>query len=228
MQVTESKTKIANGTFYDLTHHTVQVTTRIGQSFLHLIDTHFLKIHTFNKIFSRNKVKVSYSSMQNIKAIINNHNINIPHQNNKIKDECNCRNKKYFPLGVKCLLPNLAYQRKTTSTQPNCNGKVYIGVAEKSFKDSTTTPNPLLIKFNQMSKEYLEIKRNNFISKVTWNIVRECAPYNFSKRKCYLCLNEKLETNSYKGNNLLKKRSKLINTCRHLKKHTILWHDSKE
>ena len=79
-----------------------------------------------------------------------------------------------------------------------------------------------------MSKEYLEIKRNNFISKVTWNIVRECAPYNFSKRKCYLCLNEKLETNSYKGNNLLKKRSKLINKCRHLKKHTILWHDSKE
>ena len=39
------------------------VTTRIGQSFLHLLDTHFPKKHIFNKIFSRNKVKVSYSSM---------------------------------------------------------------------------------------------------------------------------------------------------------------------
>ena len=31
-----------------------------------------------------------------------------------------------------------------------------------------------------------------------------------SKRKCYLSLNKKLKINSYKGNNLLKKRSELI------------------
>ena len=79
------------------------VATRIGQSFLHLIDTHFPKTHIFNKIFNRNKVKVSYISMQNIKGIINSHNMNILHQNNEIKDECNCRNKKYCPLGGKCL-----------------------------------------------------------------------------------------------------------------------------
>ena len=35
------------------------VATKIGQSFLHLIDTHFRKTHIFNKIFNRNKVKVS-------------------------------------------------------------------------------------------------------------------------------------------------------------------------
>ena len=82
------------------------VATRISQSFLHLIDTLFPKIHIFNKIFNRNKVKVSYDSMQNIKGITNNHNMNILHQNNEIKDECNCRNKKYYPLGGKCLSPN--------------------------------------------------------------------------------------------------------------------------
>ena len=32
-----------------------------------------------------------------------------------------------------------------------------------------------------------------------------------SKRKSYLCLNEKLEFNSYKEKNLLNKRSELIN-----------------
>ena len=58
------------------------VATKIGQSFLHLTDTHFPKTHIFNKIFNRNKAKVSYSSMQNIKGIINNHNMNILHQNN--------------------------------------------------------------------------------------------------------------------------------------------------
>ena len=62
------------------------VTTRIGQSFLHLLDTYFPKKHIFNKIFNRNKVTVSCSSIQRIKAILNNHNRNILHQNNEIKD----------------------------------------------------------------------------------------------------------------------------------------------
>ena len=39
------------------------VTTRIGQFFLYLIDAHFPKNHTFNKIFNRNKTKVSYRCM---------------------------------------------------------------------------------------------------------------------------------------------------------------------
>ena len=70
--------------------------------------------------------------------------------------------------------------------------QTYFGVAEKSFKNSTTTPNPLPMKITQtteLSEEYWEIKRNNFIPKVTWDIVRECPPYNLSKRKCCLCLN---------------------------------------
>ena len=66
------------------------------------------------------------------------------------------------------------------------------------------------------------------IPKLTWSIVRECPSYSLSKRKCYMCLNEKLEINSYKGNNLLNKRSELINKCRHLNKHTLLRHDTKD
>ena len=95
----------------------------------------FPKKHTFNKIFNKNNVKVSYSCMQNIKAIINNHNMNILHQNMEIKDECNCRNKKYCPLGGtgKCLSPNTVYQVTTTSIQPNYTDKVYFGVVEKSI-----------------------------------------------------------------------------------------------
>ena len=109
--------------------------TRIGQSCLHLLDTYFPRyLDTFNKIFNRIKVKVSYSCMQNIKAIISNHNMNILHQNNEIKDECNSRNKKYCPLGGKCLSPNTVYQRKITSTESNYNDKVYFKVAKSRSK----------------------------------------------------------------------------------------------
>ena len=61
------------------------------------------------------------------------------------KDKRNGRNQKYCPLGGKCLLPNAVYQGKITFIQPNYKGKVYFGVTEKSFKDSTTTPNPIPI-----------------------------------------------------------------------------------
>ena len=93
--------------------------------------------------------------MQNIKAIINNHNMNILHRNNEIKNECNCRNKKYCPLGGKCFSPNIVYDGKINSSQPDYNGKIYCGVAEKSFNHTTTTtttPNPLHMKITQMTE----------------------------------------------------------------------------
>ena len=52
-------------------------TTRLGQSFLHLIDTLFPKKSTFNKIFNRNKVKVSYSCMKNIMNNLHQNNISL-------------------------------------------------------------------------------------------------------------------------------------------------------
>ena len=155
------------------------MTTRISQSFLHLTDTHFPKNSTFNKILNRNIVHMSYSCMQNIKAIINNHNINIIHQNNKIKDECNCRNKKYCPLGGKYLSLNIAYLGKVTSTQPNYNEKVYFQVAEKSFKDrfynhTKSFTHEDYSNEKERRKNTWEIKTNYFIPKVTWSIVGEC------------------------------------------------------
>ena len=122
-------------------------------SFLRLLETNFPKKHIFNKIFNRNKVKVSYSSMQNIKAIINN--MNIFHQNNETKDECNCRNKKYCPLGGKFLSPNIVYQGKMNSSQPNYNDKIYFGVAEKLFKDLTKSfTHEDYANDTELSKEY--------------------------------------------------------------------------
>ena len=51
---------------------------------------------------------------------------------------------------------------------------------------------------------------NSFTLKITWDILREYPPFNLSKRKCYLSLNEQLKINSYKGNNPLHKRSELL------------------
>ena len=115
--------------------------------------------------------------MQNNQAIINNHNMNIHHQNDEIKHECNCRNKKYCPLDEKCLSPNIVYQGKITSSQPNYNDKVYFGVAEKSFKDrfynhTKSFTHEHYANDAGQSKKYWDIKRSTFIPKVTWSVLR--------------------------------------------------------
>ena len=62
------------------------VSTKIGKYFLSLLDLHFPKKHISivilllfhnNSIFNRTKIKVSYSCMQNIKSITNNHNMKV-------------------------------------------------------------------------------------------------------------------------------------------------------
>ena len=101
--------------------------------------------------------------------------------------------------GKKSLLPSLIMQKKLTVELQKSYSKNYTKSCnhENYAKDI------------ELSKKYWEIKRSIFVPKVTWSIVRKCPPYNLSKRKSYLRLNEKLEINSFKGNNLLNKKSEL-------------------
>ena len=157
--------------------------------------------------------------MQNIKSVKNNPNMKVLNNTTETEENCNCRNKKNCPLDGKCLTANI-YEALIMSNQLNYKQKIYIGTGETDFKHRFSNHTKL---FNlehyendtELSKEYWTIKHNHFTPKVTWRIIRKCKPFNTTKRKCYLCLNEKLGITSYKGDNLLNKRSELINKCRH-------------
>ena len=119
-----------------------------------------------------------------------------------------------------------------TLNQLNYKQQVYIGNAETDFKHrfSNQTKSFNLEHYEnntELSKEYWTIKHNHFPPKAIWRI-RKYKPFNTTKRKCYMCLNEKLEVASYKEDNLLNKRSELINKCRNQSKFTLLWHNSKD
>ena len=45
--------------------------------------------------------------------------------------------------------------------------------------------------------------------------------YNLQSKRCFLCLNEKLEILEVKENNLLKKKSKIISKCHHQNKYML-------
>ena len=72
---------------------------------LKILDKHFPKSHKLHKLFNRNNVKVSYSSLRNFVSIINSHNKKILRQEEMAlpKPHCNCRVKESCPLNSDCL-----------------------------------------------------------------------------------------------------------------------------
>ena len=61
---------------------------------------------------------------------------------------------------------------------------------------------------------------------MTRNIIRICRYYNPNSKSFLLCLNEKYEIATYKGHNLLNKRTEIINTCRHRSKYKLTNYDA--
>ena len=114
------------------------VKTNIGKIFLRLLDKHFPKHHKYYKLLSWNNIKRSYSCLQNISSIIQNHNTNL------LKDpvastakECGCRQKPNCPLAEKCLSECLVYHAQIDRSDIN-QTKNYYGTCEKISKSVST------------------------------------------------------------------------------------------
>ena len=57
--------------------YSLNVKTNIGKVFLKLVRKHFPRSHKLSKIFSLDTIKISYSSMPNVKKLIKQHNSKI-------------------------------------------------------------------------------------------------------------------------------------------------------
>ena len=169
-----------------------------------------------------------------MKTIINNHNKNILGKKPSINTStCNYRYKEACPLNGQCQIGEVVYKGTISSNQPNCKEKKYFGIVEESFKGrlynhDLSFKNEFYKTDTELSKKLWQIKMKNYTLKITWRIIRKCLPYNYNRRNCYLCLNEKLEIAPYEGENLLNKKTELISTCRHQSKFMLLRHDSKD
>ena len=113
------------------------VSTNIGRKFLNLLDKPFPPNHKLHPICNRNCVKVSYSCMPNMAAIIKLHNSNVANpqktDETKLAEICNCRNKSNCPLNGNCLKSYQVY--KATISFGN-KRDVYYGSCSTAFKKS--------------------------------------------------------------------------------------------
>ena len=96
----------------------LNVSTNIGKKFFSLLGKHFPKTHHLHKLYNRNNVKVSYSSLTYFKSVINSHIKNILNEKEK-PSPCNCRDKTSCPLKRSCHHKNLLQKNACYVLQRN-------------------------------------------------------------------------------------------------------------
>ena len=113
------------------------VKTNLGRKFLLIVDKCFPKNHPLNKIFNTHTLKLSYSCIPNMKAVISSHNKNMLAQDGATAAPlqqprtCNCRNRPECPLQGNCVQENVVYQA-TVATETTTEN--YVGLAS-NFKE---------------------------------------------------------------------------------------------
>ena len=155
--------------------------TKVGNQFLKLINKHFPWRNKFYKLLNKNKVKVSYSCMPNMKNIINAHNKKlINHAKDIITRTCHCTRKHQCWFNEKCLTNNALCNVSIT------RNKDYYDVSETTFK----------LRYANHKKKFSNIKyqTDTEISNKYWNIISTNKTLNISweilgTHKWYICSN---------------------------------------
>ena len=133
---------------------------------------------------------------------------------------CNCRKKEECPMEGNCLASCLVYKAEVKTSDDK---KVYYGSCSGSFKErfsnhKTSFSNKNYKEATKLSKYIWELKSKKKQYEIAWSIVRKCAPYRPSSKRCDLCLTEKLVIIQARDEGLLNKRSEIANKCRHSNK----------
>ena len=169
------------------------------------------------------KSSISYSCTDNLQTIIKKHNRKILETttNTTISTEknCNCRKKKDCPLKNNCLTSSVIYNANVT-TESDAAGMNYIGLTEGTFKQRYTQHklsfrNRNYSNSTELSKHIWTLKDSNTNYKIDWSILATAPAYSNKRKRCYLCLTEKLYLIKAKKPTLLNKRTELISKCRH-------------
>ena len=202
----------------------LSVKTNIGKEFFKIVDKHFNKDHQYYKILNRNTIKLSYSCMNNVRAIIQSHNKRTLARKdtpaNQPSRSCNCTKKDQCPLNGKCLTENLIYKATVSSSSGMME---YLGSTGQTFKKryyghkSSITRREKRLE-TKLSDYVWKIKDNNETPHIDWSIVHAIGPKsNTLQRTCSTCNLERIAIANAEKKRSLNKRSELTGSCPHFR-----------
>ena len=87
----------------------LNTSSKVGKEFRRIIEKHFSSGDLLGKLFDKNKLKLSYSCLGNLKSKISSHNRRVLAEE-KEDISCNCRNKTNCPLKGKCTVSDVVYK----------------------------------------------------------------------------------------------------------------------
>ena len=196
------------------------VSTNVAGRFLSLVSRHFPKTSKLGKIFNRNTLKVSYSCMPNMGAVISSHNKSNLREPEQTK-ACNCRIKESCPLRGECQTKEIVYEATAESTS-----KIYIGLSETPFKARhanhlTSMRHEKYKNSTELAKHVWELKSEGKPLTITWKVREKSRSYRCESKKCNLCTAEKFHILTTPKKLLLNKRSEMVSKCRHENKFRL-------
>lgn len=201
------------------------VKTNIGKEFLNIIDKCFPTNNKLHKIFNRNTVKISYSCMPNVEAIIegNNKKLLRTSVNPEPEMKCNCPKNAKCPLDGKCLSKDIVYRATVTCGNTT---ETYVGLTATSFKSryanhKASFKTETKRNATELSKHIWYLKDNNLNYAIKWNLLCRAPHYSNITKRCNLCIEEKFYILCKPENATLNKRNELVSKCRHKAKFLL-------
>ena len=198
------------------------VKTNIGKEFFKIMEKCFPAEHKLHKIFNKNTVKVSYSTMPNLGRLISGHNMKIL-GGQILPPPCTCTQYE-CPVGGRCETRGIVYQCKVTESESG-KSESYIGLSERSFKDRYTKHRASFrnehYQKNSLSTHVWGLKKKNVNFELSWRIVSEARPYSPSSQSCELCLREIYHIMYDKVKSSLNKRKEFFGYCLHKDKYLL-------
>ena len=196
------------------------VKTPIGKLFLKLIKKHFDTKHPLYKILNHRTLKLSYSCLNNVKAMITGNNKKVlSEENKKEKNECNCQKSRICPVNNKCQLENVVYEAEITSKDGT--KKIYVGSTGNTFKKrfqahKTTLNTKDHSKGTALSRHFWVAKtKDQQDPDIKWKIIKKTKALANEKSGCLLCNLEKITIAKTKKEQSLNVRNELVSSCPH-------------
>ena len=149
----------------------------------------FLSYKKFNKIFNLSAIKISYSSMLNIKNLIKQHNSKfLSNKQDNTQRICNSTIKENCPLNGKCLYLSLVYKAEVTTNTTYRNTMEC--QRDSSNLDTIITHifrHKAHINDTELSKYFWTLKENRTDYHLNWSIKPYVSRYKCGTRRCDLC-----------------------------------------
>ena len=206
----------------------LNVKTNIGKEFFRLLDKHFPNHHRYYKLFNRNTVKLSYSCMPNMEAVLRNNNTRVINESKPASanmEMCSCRDANTCPLNGQCLKSCIVYK----ATVKKVSGDVsYLGVSERPFKErynnhTKAFRNRQYEKDTELSKLIWKLKDAGEQHTLSWEIASSAVAYKCGGSRCDLCATEKLLIIMAAPGSIINKRDEVVSKCRHKNKFILKW-----